>query len=409
MIMCAAHRLWHRWVRRGGKTILALLLSGVVVMTAYLAFVAVRRVQPLTLPIPTGPYQVGRVAFDWTDHSRIDPLAGQRGTPRKLSVWLWYPAASHVTGQPAPYVPGAWGKLHMKTPWPGVFEGSFDAIRGHSLAGVPVADGQFPIVVLEPGMGFAAPYYNTFTENLASHGYLVAGVTPTYSANVTVLDEHVVSSTKAGNPDDFDAAEGNRLVDVWAADARFVADKVAALDRSGKFAGRINSLRTAYIGHSFGGATALEACRTDSRCAGAVDMDGTQFGTVVRTGLNAPLMILGAQNSCVTGTCRPADAADYATLDAAQSLLAASVGPTWCYAIDGTKHFNFSDHAAFYLAAPMRSLLPLGHIDGARGLVIQNAYLVAFLDHTVRATPQPLLTGQSRAYPEVRVQRMPRT
>jgi predicted dienelactone hydrolase len=61
---------------------------------------------------------------------------------------------------------------------PGWGETSFDDIHDHALADVPVAVGRFPVAILEPGMGFAAPQYTTIAENLASHGYLVVGVTP---------------------------------------------------------------------------------------------------------------------------------------------------------------------------------------------------------------------------------------
>jgi dienelactone hydrolase len=72
---------------------------------------------------------------------------------------------------------------------------------------------------------------------------------------------------------------------VWAADARSAANQVATLDRAaGPLAGHVDTSRTAYVGHSFGGAAALPACRDDPQCAAAADLDGTQFGPVVRTG-----------------------------------------------------------------------------------------------------------------------------
>lgn len=98
---------------------------------------------------------------------------------------------------------------------------------------------QFPVAVLKPGMGFAAPQYTTIAENLASHGYLVAGVTPTYSANLSILNGLSVPATKAGNPAAFDApdlhageaqAVGDQLAGTWADDDRFAAAQIAALD-----------------------------------------------------------------------------------------------------------------------------------------------------------------------------------
>ena len=395
----------HR-LRRASRWATALLLAAILVAGLYLAWVALRRSQPLALPSPDGSYRVGRSELVWTDPKRTDPLAPRPGVRRQLSVWLWYPAARNSIDSRAPYAPGAWDGLHLAG-LPGFFEGKFDVVRSHALVDAPVAEGSFPIVVLEPGMGFAAPQYTTLAEGLASHGYLVAGVTPTYSANLTVLGSGPVRSTKAGDPPDLGehsagaVAHADRLVDLWAADARFVADSVAALANTGQFADRIAPNRTAYIGHSFGGAAALQACSTDPRCVAAADLDGTPYGSVARSGLRASVLLLGSQDSCVTGMC-PADSADNrADLAASRSLLKATTGPAWCYTIRGARHLNFSDLGALYLARPVRSLLALGGIDGARALRIEQDYLAAFLDHAERGAPPGLLDKGTQRYPEV--------
>ncbi|MGH3430054.1 MAG: hypothetical protein ACRD3Q_12990 [Terriglobales bacterium] len=202
-------------------------------------------------------------------------------------------------------------------------------------------------------------------------------------------------------------AAGNRLVKVWAADARFAAAQVGKLNQTGRFADRVDTERTAYIGHSFGGASALEACRTDPHCTGAVDLDGGQFGPVVQNGLHAPLLILGSENSCITGSCTVHNKTDRHDRAIANSLLAASTGSAWCYGIRGTKHFNFSDYGTYYLAKPLRSFLALGKIDGRLGLKVQNAYLGAFLDQSVKGHPQQLLARHSNRFPQVQVLRAP--
>ena len=364
----------------------------------YLAYVGVRRQQPVALPALDGSYQVGRVTFEWTDRSRVDPLAPRPGRSRALSVWLWYPTLSATAGSAASYAPGAWQQLHL----PGLvgwFETDFAKVSIHAREHVPVAAGRFPVVVLEPGLGFSAPQYQALAEGLASHGYLVAGLTPTYSANVSVLDGHVLHATPAGNPPDLGGHSGragaaaDRLVDVWAADAHFVAARVTELARTSAFAGRIDTSAVAYVGHSFGGAASLQACATDPRCRTAVDVDGTQFGTVVQTGLHVPFMVLTSAGSCVSGTCQVGSQEDDADRAAARSLLAASTGHERCYAITGTRHFNFTDDAALYLAPPVRALFALGSIQGQRGLAIQNRVIAGFLDHALHrgpaATPTP--------------------
>ncbi|MEV4110317.1 hypothetical protein [Nonomuraea sp. NPDC049695] len=388
-------------VRRFSRVLVGLPLVLVVLIVGYLGVVTVRRVLPQDLPDPTGAYRVGRVIQEWTDTRRTDPLAPRPGLRRELSVWIWYPTTRDAGGPRAPYTPGQWARQHIPTPLPGLGEGSFAAVHSRAVDGAAVAPGRFPLVVLAPGMGLNAPVFSSLAQDLASHGYVVASLTPTYSANVTVLHGHAVTSTPTGKPDDTDEEKtANRLIGVWTADARFVAARAAALDRDALLAGHVDVSHPLYVGHSFGGATAFQACHDDPSCAGAVDLDGALYGGVVRTGLRAPALILGGENSCVTGACRADDAGNRGMRDRTRQWLAASTGPVWRYEIAGTGHFNFTDYAVIYLAAPIRALFPLESIDGARGLRIQNAYVTQFADQAVRHQVSSLLAG-ARLYPEV--------
>ncbi|WP_207786202.1 alpha/beta hydrolase family protein, partial [Micromonospora globispora] len=379
--------------RRLAKALVAVPLALVLAIVGTVAYLGVRHVLLRQLPAPTGPYRVGRTAFDWTDTGRVDPFAPEPGRHRELSVWVWYPAPAGTSGRPAPYAPGHWARMLQF----GILANRLDAVRTHSLAGAPVAAGRFPLVVLEPGMGLAAPQFSTLAEDLASHGYVVAGVTPTYSANVTVLHGHPVGRSTAGNPQDLSRANLDRLVAVWAADARFVAGRMAAT--GGPLAGHVDASRVAYVGHSFGGAASLQACHDDRRCVGAVDMDGTPYGTVVHQGLAAPLMLLGTSGDCLAGACHPTDAVHRDIDTASRTLRAASTSQSFRYEITGAEHFNFTDYGAYYIPTPLHGLAQLGPINCDRGLVVVSAYVTAFADHVLRGGPAP---HPDRRYPEVR-------
>ncbi|MFF0271405.1 hypothetical protein [Kribbella sp. NPDC004536] len=372
-----------RRVRTGVVILLLIVLLG---GAGYVGWVLVQRSEPVSLPETTGDFQVGRRTFEWTDTPRRDPYADG---PRRLAVWLWYPVAKTTTGQHVQYAPDDWNGLHLKAPI-SIFQGPFDTLQDRALDRVAIAPGKFPVVVLMPGMGLSAPMYAALAEDLASHGYLVAGVTPTYSANLTVLGGQVVASKPEANPSNLgDSSEssqqvGDHLVGIWAADARFAAGMVAKeLPNSVE-----SAVGPAYVGHSFGGAAALEACRLDARCAAAVDLDGSQFGDVVRKGVKAPMMLLGADNSCITSVCGP-DAKNDTDRDRALSLLKASTGTSWCATIPGTRHFNFTDYGVYYLAYPLRKFLPLGSVGPRHALTVTSGYLNTFLSHVIYKTAAP--------------------
>ncbi|MGW7682722.1 alpha/beta hydrolase family protein [Kribbella sp. NPDC054772] len=372
-----------RRVRTGIVILLLVVLLG---GAGYVGWVLVQRSEPVSLPEPTGNFQVGRRTFEWTDTPRRDPYSNG---PRRLAVWLWYPVAKDTTGRHAEYAPGLWSGLHLKSPV-SVFQGPFDTLQDRALDRVAVAPGRFPVVVLMPGMGLSAPMYAALAEDLASHGYLVAGVTPTYSANLTVLGGQVVDSKPEANPPNLgDSTEssqqvGDHLVSVWAADARFAAGMVAKQLPNSVEGG----VGPSYVGHSFGGAASLEACRLDQRCAAAVDLDGSQFGDVVTKGVKAPIMLLGADDSCITSVCGP-DAKNDTDRNRALSLLKASSGASWCATIPGSRHFNFTDYGVYYLAYPLRRFLPLGSVGPRHALTVQNGYVTTFLSHAIYKTATP--------------------
>jgi dienelactone hydrolase len=356
-------RIWRRLVLAA-----AVLL---VIAGGYAGYCAVRAHHSVTIT-PSGPYAVGRTVREWRDTTRDD---------RDLSVWLWYPVTAGTKGTPAPYAPGAWSHLHRF----GIGETDFGRIRTGTLLEAPIAGGVFPIVVLLPGLGFSAPQYATIAASLAARGYVVAGVTPTYSANVTVLDSRVVPATRSGDPTDLDPAGGDRLIGVWSADAQFAARQVAAA-----YQDHVDAKHVVYVGHSFGGAASLEACREDTSCAGAADLDGTPYGPVVSLGLDKPLLLL----SSGTGGA--------ATDEATRRLFQASGGPAYAFTITGAAHFDFTDYATYYLAGPLRLVLPMGSIDGKRALTITNGYLGAFVDRAARGSAWTAPT-YSEAHPSILV------
>jgi hypothetical protein len=68
------------------------------------------------LPLPTGPYPVGRVSYDWVDTARAEIYAANPDERRELVVFLWYPAQPDPTTEFAPYLPAGLG-THCGVSW----------------------------------------------------------------------------------------------------------------------------------------------------------------------------------------------------------------------------------------------------------------------------------------------------
>ena len=347
------------------------------------------------LPTPAGPYAVGRVAFDWTDPARAS--LGTGSSPRReLLVWVWYPADQVASAPIAPYLPSRWAQALEAEHSPlGLLFQDFASVTTSTLVAPPAAAAAHPLVVLSTGYGLVPAYYTTLAEELASAGFLVAGIANTYSAPVVVFpDGRKVLRDGAGSlPEKGTAAQMSaaaaRLVGVWQADIGFVIDKLLAANNapSSRFFRSIDPKRIAAIGHSFGGAASAAAALSDSRIKAVVDLDGTLWGEAAHHAVRVPTMI-------VTSSPKPTAAESASFADA---LSSGALELT----LEGSRHFDFSDYAVLY--EPLIHLTGLlGSIPGRRALIVTDAYVKAFLMHALNGSAEPLFRGPSAAYPEMR-------
>jgi predicted dienelactone hydrolase len=399
-----------RLIRIVLRVVVGLVAVGALAVAALLFFMRQAHSRPVTLPAPAGPYAVGRVEFDWVDTARAETFGPGPDGHRELDVWVWYPALpGAANGAPAPYLPAAWIKARYQTQQP-AFLAQFliqdpSVVTAHAVAGLPLSPAQstWPVVVFQPGLGPILPDYTTFAEDLASRGYVVVGSTPTFSSAVTVFpDGRVVEGNKAASVDDLATpAEAqqvlDRLVQVWAADDRFVLDQVTALnaaDPAGRFTGHLDLAAVGFEGHSFGGAAAAEVCHLDKRCQAGLDLDGSPYGDVVRVGLDRPFMTVWSEPPSLSDSLYQQDTRAMTAMDIRLG------GDGYQLMIRGARHFNFTDNSVFY--APFLTLRGgLGPINGGRFLTIATTYTAAFFDRYLKDQAQSLLGGPSAQYPEV--------
>ena len=359
----------------------------------------------VVLPKPTGVYAVGRTLFDWTDENRDDPYSSAIGKHRELMVWLWYPADASLQSKPADYIPSAWAS---ELPWRPVTIP--ERIRAHAVSDAPIAAGQqaYPVLVFSTGYGNLPSDYTSLIEDIVSHGYVVLGITNTYSAPVVRFPDgrvanHLAEASFPHGPEQAIRSAGDRMVQVWAADMKFAINSIAQMnsDSKNRFYGRLDLARVGLFGHSFGGAVAAEACSADTRCKAAVDIDGNLFGKAREEQIQEPfLFVLSDWTLSPPWLQRTLSSVSVKRFEQQQAELDQETQRTckdsvhcWKAHIPGTRHFNFTDLAVLY-SPGLRMMGYLGPVNGAKGLAETSSCVRVFFDKMLNA-PSSSLADES--------------
>jgi dienelactone hydrolase len=355
------------------------------------------------LPAPTGGCPVGTVSLWLTDTSRPDPWAAGVNE-RELMVSLWYPATS-TDGLRARYLTPAESELQLTSRGiTGVPPGVLSVTRTNAVSDARPAGRQhsLPLVVLSPGFTNSRSTLTALAEDLASHGYVVAGIDHTYESHATAFPDGRVTTCLAREAPRRDRKE--EIAAGRAADVCFVLDELTGAHPPWPGARLIDPSRVAMAGHSAGGAAAIAAMLADSRIRAGIDMDGSTAAPIPDEGLARPFLFLGKQSNYTPGS---GGAVTPGTRD--WKLLRGAV-ITWerdwelltgwkrWLVVAGAVHASFTDLA---LLADQTGIDIGGGLSGARSLDITRAYVRAFFDQHLRGRPQALLDRPSARYPEV--------
>jgi predicted dienelactone hydrolase len=365
------------------------------------------------LPIPNGPFVVGRTIFYWKDSTRPETLTADPNVRRELMMTLWYPARKVNGLRPANYFPNhklIAGRSSIRLP---------DSGSAHALEQAPVADTRqmFPVLLFSHGLGENTWRYSAQLEELASYGYVVAAVDHTYdNQGVVFPDGRVVRYSDKWNWA-FDNAGPEQQhfiltqLRVMVADISFVVDQLTKLngEASGIFNRKLDLHQLGFFGHSLGGAIAPLVCQTDKRFKACLNQDGLLLGQALildskQSKLERPFMFLGHSDRVTEETLQlmALTRTEYEEQDRRRlrrAYLALDLMPEESYviSISGAAHASFTDNPL--LSASSET----AYRNRVRSLQIIRDFTRAFFDKYLMNEKVKLLTGQSTDYSEAAV------
>jgi Platelet-activating factor acetylhydrolase, isoform II len=352
-----------------------------------------------SLPEPTGSCPVGTTSLWLTDVSRPDPWAeGVNG--RELMVSVWYPAVAGG-GRRAGYMTPAESRLQLTSRGiTGVSPDALSTVRTNAVSDAAPAGSQraLPLVVLSPGFTNSRSALTALAEDLASHGYVVAGIDHTYESFATAFPDGRVTTCLARQARQRGTGSPEEVAAGRAADVSFVLGELTGAHPAWTGAGLVDPSRVAMAGHSAGGAAVIAAMLADSRICAGIDMDGATAAPIPGHGLSRPFLFLGKQSNYTPGRQSPGIPGKPGPVSTWERDWKLLTGWKRWLVVAGAVHASFTDLA---LLAEQVGVDTGAALPGARSLEITRAYVRAFFDRHLLGRPQVLLDQPSARYPEV--------
>ena len=372
------------------------------ILIAVASFVLCYALPVFKLPEPMGPFAVASQALYVKEESRFEDITADPDDFRELMVDVYYPV-DRQDGPALPYLSSI-DRLGFARKY-GLPDFTFhylDGVKTHVQAAAAPAETSFPVLIFSPGYYTPATGYLSVITELASQGFVVFCINHSYETmgsrfpdgREIFFDQEFAmnsywSDAMGKAVDRFDAANseeekyaaiqnankvfegGAPMVARWAKDISSVIDAIEDWNEEPEFAlaGRLKMDQLGVLGHSRGGAAAIEASIFDERIKAAANLDGAQWGSVIDTTLHKPTALFSS-----------ASTVDY---DVNKYIFLKSRGAIFYdVVLNNSGHSNFSD-IPFMIR--ISQLNEAGSIDPKTATVSFNAFLTVISRSDLRS------------------------
>lgn len=274
-------------------------------------------------------------SFLVTDPQRRDPIVPDE--PRKWMVRLYLPTDASSSQERLGYADDAALIQAMKA------EGYYDiapttleAWLTRSAPDLPenVRSQPIPLITLSPGQGVAAFNYGYLASELVRRGFAVAIIDHPYVGISRLPDGRILNWKDDPLLQEEQSGWTDRFAD-WARDIPVTLNELSKHPQ----VHRLELTGVTAIGHSLGGAIALDACAIDDRISACADFEGAPFGTVTeQKGPSKPALFVLSRAARAD---RPTRTPDFC--HPMFAFLAIGDASAWAVEVVGGSHMSFSD------------------------------------------------------------------
>ena len=344
---------WNKQTRR------IAIVVGIVAIVALAAVLLKSKLFPAYEGLPvSGDLAIETMTFTWEDESRIETYSDS-GENRALTVGFWYPEE----------------------------------------------EGKYPLVVFSHGaFGVIESNISTYKE-LASHGYVVASIGHPYHAmyvedvngKTTFVDMEFFKQVNADNGGEYSEEAERRQYELskeWmelrSADMNFVLDTIlekTTVDGIGteKVFSLIDTDKIGLMGHSMGGATAVQLGREREDITAVIDLEGTMLGEYVgfENGYEIynkepyPIPVLDVNSQAVREDIETLET-EHPDWEYVNDYLGRNAADYREVIFNGAGHLNYTDLPL--IAPPLAAMLGVGDVDATVCLKNVNEVVLTYFD-----------------------------